>query len=196
MSLERADARTYPVGSISLPTAGRQLRIGLLGAAIFAGLTFVGANIVIPLQPVPITLQTLFVALSGAILGRRFGALGQWFYVGAGAFGLPVFAGSTAGFGILAGPTGGYLLGFLVAPIVIGSLIRRKQALWWQVAVFYLGSQIILGLGILHLTLFYTHDLAGSLAVGYVPFIIGDFLKIGAAVSIYRSYDAIAKRRS
>ena len=79
---------------------------------------------------------------------------------------------------------------------MIGSLIRRKQALWWQATVFYLGSQIILGLGILHLTLFYTHNLAESLAVGYVPFVIGDFLKIGAAVSIYRSYDAIAGRRS
>ena len=91
---------------------------------------------------------------------------------------------------------GGYLLGFAVAPIVVGSLIRRRQSLWWQALVFYLGSLVVLALGVAHLTVFHTHNLAQSLQVGYLPFIPGDLLKIVAAVSIYRSYDALARRRA
>jgi biotin transport system substrate-specific component len=196
MNSEHLHTNAHFVGSLALPTARRQILVGVAGAIVFAALTFVGANIVIPLQPVPITLQTMFVALSGAILGKRFGALGQSLYLGAGVFGLPVFAGSAAGLAIVAGPTGGYLLGFLIAPMVIGALIRRRQSVWWQFAVFYVGSQIILGLGVLHLSVFYTHSIADALRLGYVPFIVGDFLKIGAAVSIYRSWHAIARRRA
>jgi biotin transport system substrate-specific component len=184
------------LGPLALPGAGRRVVAGTLGAMAFAGLTFVGANIVIPLQPVPITLQTLFVLLAGAVLGRGFGSLGQAFYVGGGTLGLPIFAGSTAGLAIMAGPTGGYLLGFVIAPLVVGSMIRQRASLWWQFLTFYVGSLIVLGLGVTHLTLFYTHDLMQSLKVGYFPFIVGDVLKITAAVSIYRSYGALARRHS
>ncbi|MFQ5511885.1 MAG: biotin transporter BioY [Candidatus Krumholzibacteriia bacterium] len=181
--------------AVAAPDTGRRLLTGLLGALLFAGLTFVGANIRIPLQPVPITLQTLFVLLAGAFLGPRAGSLGQWFYVGFGALGLPVFAGSAAGWAVISGPTGGYLLGFLVAPVVVGRLVGRRTALWWPPLVFWLGSLTILSLGVAHLTVFYTHDLSRSLSVGYVPFVAGDLLKIVAASSIYRSYNALRHRR-
>jgi biotin transport system substrate-specific component len=184
------------IGPVVLPNTGRRVVIGTLGAAAFAILTYVGANVVIPLQPVPITLQTLFVLLTGAVLGRGYGLMGQSLYLGAGAMGLPIFAGSASGIAILGGPTGGYLLGFAVAPIVIGALINRRRSVWWQALVFYLGSQVVLGLGVVHLTVFHTHSLMHSLQVGYLPFIPGDLLKIGAAVSIYRSYDALAHRRA
>lgn len=190
-SKHTATALSYKTQSLS--HSHRRIAVGMLGALLFAGLTFVGARIHIPLQPVPITLQTLFVVLGGAILGTRFGALGQGFYIGVGALGVPVFAESVAGFGVLAGPTGGYLLGFLVAPAFVGYSIRRHSAFWWQFVVFFFGSLIILSLGVLHLTLFYTHDLLQSLRVGYLPFVPGDLLKILAAVSIYRSYRALRK---
>lgn len=179
--------------TLSLSVSGRRILFGILGALIFAGLTFVGANIRIPLQPVPVTLQTLFVVLSGAVLGGRFGLTGQALYVGCGAVGLPIFAGSAAGVVVLAGPTGGYLIGFLVAPVIVGWAIRRRNALSWHLMVFFLGSLVILALGVLHLTVFYTHDLMQSLKVGYLPFIPGDLLKILAATSIYRSYRGLRK---
>ena len=177
------------------PAAGYGVLAGIAGALLFAGLTFVGASIRIPLQPVPITLQTLFVLLAGAMLGPRLGSLGQWFYVGLGAIGLPLFAGGASGPGVIAGPTGGYLLGFLVAPIVVGKLIERRRSLWWPPLIFWLGSLTILGLGVAHLTLFYTHDLWGALGVGYAPFVVGDILKILAAASIYRSYKVFRRAR-
>jgi biotin transport system substrate-specific component len=179
--------------STTAPRVRGGVAVALLGAVLFAGLTFAGAHIRIPLQPVPVTLQTLFVLLSGAVLGRRFGSLSQSLYLGFGAIGVPVFAGSLAGLGVLAGPTGGYLIGFVVAPLFVGALIGRKTQLWWSFLVFSFGSLIILSLGVLHLTLFYTHNLADSLRVGYLPFIPGDILKVLAAVSIYRSYRGLRR---
>jgi biotin transport system substrate-specific component len=175
------------------PRTDRHVAIGVLSVVLFAGLTFVGTHIRIPLYPVPITLQTLFVLLSGAVLGRRLGSLSQSVYLGLGAIGAPIFAGSLAGLGVLAGPTGGYLIGFAVAPLFVGSLIGRRTEAWWSAAVFSIGTLIILALGVLHLTLFYTHSLADSLRVGCLPFLPGDMLKVVAAVSIYRSYRGIRR---
>jgi biotin transport system substrate-specific component len=189
--------REHPAGFLSGSKASSRLgggvAVGVLGAILFAGLTVVGAHIRIPLQPVPITLQTLFVLLSGAVLGGRFGLLSQSLYLGLGAVGVPVFAGSLAGLGVLAGPTGGYMLGFVAAPLFVGALIGRKPQFWWSFLVFSFGGSIILSLGVLHLTLFYTHDLADSLRVGLLPFVPGDLLKAFAAVSIYRSYRGLRR---
>lgn len=182
-----------PVAAMTVPTTGRMILAGVLGASIFAALTFVGANIRIPLQPVPITLQTLFVVLAGAVVGPRFGSLAQFMYVGVGVLGLPVFAGSVSGLGVVLGPTGGYLLGFLFAPLVVGYLIARRDSVWWQVLTFFCGSLVILSLGVAHLTVFYTHDFVQSLRVGYLPFVPGDIVKILAAVSIYRSYRGLRR---
>lgn len=187
---------TPTVHESALSPAGRRVLVGVLGAVLFAGLTFVGANIRIPLQPVPITLQTMFVLLSGAVLGARFGSIGQALYVGLGVAGVPVFAGAGVGLAVIAGPTGGYLLGFLIAPLVVGRFIARRDSFWWQILVFYCGSLIILGLGVAYLSLFHMGSFVTAVKVGYLPFVPGDFLKILAAVSIYRSYRALPRFRN
>jgi biotin transport system substrate-specific component len=148
---------------------------------------------VIPIEPVPITMQTLFVLLAGASIGAGWGSLSQWMYVGLGVAGAPVFAGGASGLGILAGPTGGYLISFLVAPWVIGAMLRRSDRIGWQIFSFTVGKLLILALGVAHLTLFYTHDLGKSLAVGALPFLPGDVFKIAAAVSIHRSSQALVR---
>ena len=108
---------------------------GMAYASMFGALTAVGAYIMIPLPPVPITLQTLFVNLAGALLGGYLGALSQVVYILLGVIGLPVFAGGKAGAGVLLGPTGGYLIGFVVGAFVIGKLttIRKKPGLVWLI---------------------------------------------------------------
>lgn len=177
-----------------IPASGvRRIVAGLALSAAFAGLTVIGANIVIPLEPVPVTMQTLFVLLAGASIGAGWGTISQWIYVGLGAAGLPLFAGGASGAGVLAGPTGGYLLSFLVAPWVIGTLLRRSNRIGWQVFSFAVGKMVILTLGVAHLTLFYTHDLGRSLAVGVAPFLPGAVIKITAAVSIHRSSQALVR---
>jgi biotin transport system substrate-specific component len=172
----------------------RSIATGVTGALALAGLTWLGANVYIPLYPVPITLQTLFVLLAGSVVARRTGIASQWAYVGAGALGVPVFAGGLAGWGVLAGPTGGFLLSFLIAPVVVSLVLRRSCALGVQIAAFAAGTAVIFVLGVAHLALFYTHDITAALHLGLFPFVPGAIFKIVAAVSIHRSYTALTRR--
>ena len=115
-SIETTRALPSTPAAAWIPAAGaRRIVAGLALSAAFAALTVAGANIVIPLEPVPVTMQTLFVLLAGASIGAGWGTASQWMYVGLGAMGLPLFAGGASGAGVLAGPTGGYLISFLVA---------------------------------------------------------------------------------
>jgi biotin transport system substrate-specific component len=180
-----------------LPAAGaRRIAVGIALSIGFAFLTAVGAHIVIPIAPVPITMQTLFVLLAGASIGSGWGSLSQVLYVGLGVAGLPMFAGGVSGASVLSGPTGGYLIAFLITPWAVGSLLRRSSSLGAQVAAFAAGKLVILALGVMHLALFYTHDFARALAVGVVPFLPGGVFKIAAAVSIHRSSQALVRHYS
>jgi len=166
-------------------------RAAWFGAAVVAALsvlTAVGAHVRVPLEPVPITLQTLFVLLAGALAGPARGMISQSVYVFGGVLGVPLFAGSMTGLAVLAGPTGGYLLGFIVAPLLIGRMINRRTGFRWTLFVFSLGSFTILSLGVLHLVLFTAGDLPAALRMGVLPFVVGDAAKTLAAASIYGSY--------
>jgi biotin transport system substrate-specific component len=196
MALEREmtmPTSTYATLLARSSSRSARIALGVALATAFAGLTALGAQIVIPIQPVPVTLQTLFVMLAGASIGRGWGSLSQWMYVGLGVAGLPLFAGGASGLAILSGPTGGYLIAFLIAPWVIGTLLRRSERLAWQAFAFLTGNILILAIGVLHLTLFYTHDLRQSIVAGVLPFLPGAAFKIVAALSIYRSSSALVR---
>lgn len=98
----------------------------LVFAAFFAALTAVCAQIALPLPTgVPISFATFAVMLSGAVLGGVSGAVSQLVYLLIGAVGVPVFAGFRGGLDRLAGPTGGYLIGYVLMALVIGAVISR-----------------------------------------------------------------------
>jgi biotin transport system substrate-specific component len=144
---------------------------------------------------VPITLQTLFVLLSGAVAGPAWGLLGQSAYLFGGVLGVPLFAGSVTGLAVLSGPTGGYLLGFVAAAYLIGKLIGRRTGYRWTLFVFSLGSLAILSLGALHLCLFAGGDVSAALRMGVLPFLAGDAAKTMAAASMYESYRRLRSPR-
>ena len=102
---------------------------GMVFAALFAAMTAAVAwfKIPLPFTPVPITLQTLMVLLSGAMLGSYYGALAMIIYLILGAIGLPVFAGGSSGIGSLLGPTGGYLFSYPIAAFIVGKMTEKKQ---------------------------------------------------------------------
>lgn len=150
----------------------------------FAAMTAFGAQVEIPHQPVPYTLQTFFVLLAGALLGKRNGALSQLLYLTAGFIGLPVF--SSGGFGLakIIGPTGGYLLSFPVAAFVVGYLVENHRKFMWLLLSMVVGLLVIFSLGTIHLYFVYYRDWVPAILNGFLIFSVWDVLKIAAAASI------------
>ena len=160
--------------------------LDLLITSTFSVLTAIGALVFLPLYPVPVTLQTLFTYLAGAVLGPSLGALSQVIYILLGGIGLPVFAGGKAGFGTLLGPTGGYLFGFVAASFVIGKTcdLHTQPTVRRVAGSFVLGTAIIYTLGILQLSQWMNGDLQHALVVGVLPFVVGDALKVVIATAV------------
>lgn len=156
---------------------------GLIYAALFGAGTAAGAYIMVPVPPVPITLQTLFLYLAGALLGARLALLSQVVYLLLGIIGLPVFAGGKAGLGVLFGPTGGYLIGFVAAAYVVGKwneLVKRPSFLTVLLSMIA-GTIPIYVLGVLQLSLVAKLAPGKAVSAGVLPFLIGDGIKIVVA---------------
>lgn len=147
-------------------------------------LIWVSAKIQIPLQPVPLTLQTLAILVIGAAYGWRLGMVTVALYLAEGAAGLPVFAGPVGGFAYLLGGTGGYLTGFLFASGVVGWLAERgfsRNIITTAIAMFA-GSVVIHAFGIAWLQSFIGWEKAAM--IGSVPFFYGDLIKLALATAI------------
>ncbi|MFH1867742.1 MAG: biotin transporter BioY [Candidatus Omnitrophota bacterium] len=167
----------------------------IIGVVSFVLLTTLGAYVYIPLgfTPVPITLQTFFVILSGAILGKKFGAISQISYIALGATGLPMFLSGSFGLAYLLGPTGGYILGFVAASYAIGKLLRNNDSLVSIVTALIIGEAIILSLGAGWLMAGLRFSLSNAFYLGVLPFIPGDIIKIIVASLICKKYLKRAK---
>jgi len=149
-------------------------------SALFAALTAVGALITVPLpfSPVPVTLQTLFTCLAALLLGAKLGALSQLTYLLLGCAGLPVFAGLRGGAGVLLGPTGGYLVGFVAGALLGGTLAERgRPSLGLFLASALLTTATVYALGVAWLSVSTGLGLREALLVGVAPFLPGDALK-------------------
>ena len=156
----------------------------LRGMAVISGslLIWLAARIEAPFWPVPMTMQTLAVLALAAVLGRRLGVAAVALYLVEGALGLPVFAGSPErgiGLAYMAGPTGGYLAGFLLAAAVVGHLAGSARGPLRLFAVMLAGTALIYLPGVLWLSAF-TGPKAAVMA-GLVPFLPGDILKAAVA---------------
>lgn len=153
----------------------------------FVIMTCLGAYVRIPLPftPVPITLQTFFVILSGALLGRKLGTLSQASYLALGVLGMPVFQGYGAGLLHIAGPTGGYLLGFIVSAFLVGMLIEKSSRFFYTMLIMALGVASIYLWGILWLMVGYKFSLFKAISLGVIPFIPGAIIKLSLASFIY-----------
>ncbi len=155
----------------------------------FTALTALGARFEIWQYPVPYTLQTMFVLLAGAFLGKRNGAISQFLYLGIGAIGLPVFAaGGALGIARLIGPTGGYLLAFPIAAFIVGYLVENRTSFVGILGSMAAGLFAIFALGTVHLHFFYIHDWMESITAGFLIFSWWDAIKLFAAASIFYQF--------
>lgn len=153
-------------------------------AALLAALMGAGAFIAIPIGPVPIILQNFFVLLTGLLLGGRWGAASVSAYLLAGCLGLPVFAGGSGGIARFAGPTGGYLIGYLPAVAAVGFIADKGgRRFGYDLVAAIIGSVIVYLCGVPWLKMVTGMTWGKAVSLGMFPFLVGDALKIAAAVS-------------
>jgi biotin transport system substrate-specific component len=146
-------------------------------SALFVA-AFAQIRIPLPFTPVPITGQTFAVLLAGAALGSVRGAASLALYTAMGALGLPFFAGGASGLAYMSGPTLGYLVGFVAAAYVIGRLAERglERSMRTSLLPFLAGTLVIYLFGAGWLAILFGMEQA--LALGVLPFLIGDAIKL------------------
>jgi biotin transport system substrate-specific component len=163
----------------------RDMMLILTGSLFVAMMAQV--RIPLPFTPVPLTGQTFAVLLAGIALGSRRGSASMLLYLILGAIGLPVFAGGTSGLATVAGPTGGYLIGFLGAAWVAGRLAehgldRNFRSIW---LVFLAGEAVIYLFGLPWLSLYV--GVQKVMVAGLIPFLPGDLVKLVAGTLVLPS---------
>ncbi|GAA0177844.1 biotin transporter BioY [Clostridium sediminicola] len=152
--------------------------------AMFAALTAVGAFLKIPVEPAAITLQFLFTAFAGIILGSKLGALSQIVYVATGLIGIPIFT-KGGGIGYVMQPSFGYLIGFIVGAYVIGKIVENSDNpnYFTFLIASIAGLFVIYLIGVPYLYVILTKvvgmelSIGGALKIGLVVFLPGDILK-------------------
>jgi biotin transport system substrate-specific component len=154
------------------------------GAALTAGL----AQVAVPLWPVPITGQTLAVLLVGGSLGALRGTLSMVLYAAVGMLGLPVFSDGDSGLGVVLGPTGGYIVGFVLAAALTGWLAERRwdRRFLGGMVSYLAGSAIVFAVGLPWLAATLGLDLQQTLQAGLYPFILGGVIKAAIAAGLIR----------
>jgi biotin transport system substrate-specific component len=191
------DAVPTFIGAIWPQQAAKSFRIAALTLAGSLALA-VSAKLQVPFYPVPMTMQSLVVLLVGMAFGWRLGAATVLLYLFEGLLGLPVFAGTPEkgiGLAYMAGPTGGYLLGFVPAAILAGWLAERgwDRSLWRTAITLSLGHAALFLTGVAWLAGFVGWSKA--IAFGLTPFLAGSLVKIALGVALVRAGWAMVGRR-
>lgn len=150
--------------------------------AVFAAIMAVLAVVTIPIGPVPVTLGVLGVMLTAVIIGPKKGTVSVLVYILIGAIGLPVFSGFKGGFGVLLGPTGGYIWSYILMALLIGALTVKlpensKLAMLKIFAACILGVVVCYAAGTAQFMAVQKTTLAESLAMCVIPFIPFDVAK-------------------
>lgn len=155
-------------------------------ASLFTALIVVGAYLKIPLGPVPIVLANFFVILAGAVLGYRWAAASVGLYLLLGILGLPVFAGG-GGIAYLAGPTGGFLIGYLPGAVLAGVFTHtKKNNFILDLTGLLTGALVIYILGVPWLKVSLEMSWADAVTKGMLPYLPGDAVKVAAALALLR----------
>lgn len=196
-ALRQIDAVPTFIGAIWPQQTAKGFRIAALTLAGSLALA-VSAKLQVPFYPVPMTMQSLVVLLVGMAFGWRLGAATVLLYLFEGVLGLPVFAGTPEkgiGLAYMAGPTGGYLLGFVPAVALTGWLAERgwDRSPWRTAIALTLGHVALFLTGVAWLAVFVGWSKA--VAFGLTPFLAGSLVKIALGVALVRAGWAMVGRR-
>ena len=146
--------------------------------ALMAAVTCVLAPMSIPIGPVPITLTNLVIYLSLYLLDWKKGTISCLIYIMIGLVGFPVFSGFTGGLGKLAGPTGGYIIGFIPMAIIAGLAIDRFRSRWIQLAGMIMGTLVCYAFGTVRFCFQSGTEPLAALSICVIPFIPADLIKM------------------
>ena len=157
----------------------------VLGGSVFVALA-AQVSFDLPFTPVPITGQTFAVVLVGAALGALLGLASLGLYLFVGALGAPVYAEGSHGWGVLTGPTGGYIVGFVLAAALIGALAQQRWDRRFASAVTAMlsGNVLIYLVGLPWLAVDQGLGFEDTLEAGLYPFVVGDLLKLYLAAAL------------
>jgi len=189
----RAGERGITIGDFLVPIRiSERLNVRVRHVAlILAGALLIAlsaqVSVPVPGSPVPVTGQTFGVLLSAGALGFRRGLAASGLYLLLGLIGLPVFADGGHGTQILLGASGGYLVGFVLASIVVGRLAELgwDRNLAGSIGAMLLGEVAIYAVGLPWLAVVAHFDMATALAKGLDPFLVGDALKLALAAALF-----------
>lgn len=157
--------------------------ITLVGMCAALMAIFSQLSIPLPFTSVPVTLQIFGLVVLAVIVGAKVATLSLIVFVILGAIGLPVFANFSGGFGVIVGPTGGYIIGFIIMAFLIGYASSKQNKILLFI-VSYIGVTIDLLLGTLYLKIVTGLNMQAALIAGLYPFILKDFIIIALAVAI------------
>jgi len=166
-------------------------------ASLMAALIAVGAYIHVPIGPVPIVLQNLFVLLAALLFGPRWALASMGIYLFVGAMGIPVFSGGRGGLAHFLGPTGGYLIGFTVSAFVTGYISQSgNQRRAFDIAAVVLGSLVVYVFGVPWLKMVTGMTWTKAALAGMLPFLPGDAVKAAGAVVLARALRPVLNRQT
>ncbi len=150
----------------------------MIVTALFAAIIGILAQVTIPLPLVPITGQTLAIGLAATILGSRYGTLSSILYLIIGAIGIPVFSQMSAGFGVIFGPTGGFIVGFIPTAFIIGIYLEKTKFTVTNAFIAnIIGMFVTLIIGTVWLKVIAQLSWTAAFMGGFAPFIIGGIIK-------------------
>lgn len=199
--------------SLRQGTPGQYVGGRMVGLAAGVGILAVGAWLCVPFYPVPLTMQTLAVLLVGGILGPRLGPAAVCSYLALGLMGAPLFHGGLGGLAVLLGPTGGYLVGFVPAALLMGlagrctrrrastiprtTRIKPSRDVLTLIAGVVTAEVVIYTSGVCWLAALYTGGSLGqAVTAGVTPFLLGEALKMAVAVGAVRLTGRATGRRN
>ena len=158
----------------------------LIYCALFGAVISIMSLISIPTQPVPLNMALFGVLLAGGMLGKKYGTLSVVVYILLGAVGIPVFAGFRGGIAVLAGPTGGYIAGYLVIAFLTGLVYEKTRKLKFTIPVIIISVILCYVLGTAWYCCIMKSSVLSALALCVFPFIPADIIKIVLAAIVLK----------